>query len=1110
MITKTEYIEIIHKITNEKTNFNKDLYYEIYSVFDLLLNQLLADSILKFTTIRSRFLFLSDRDKYSDDLVKKASQVFNKHHHLLQQDSLLREFDVKLLAYIFISTINYYLKEKITFTDTHFLKLISAYTFNKEAISQEKLDCWFKKIRRIKDKKNVVLYELTGLNENGELIKFLFLENILLNSQNTFSILFKLGINDSEKCFNCLIDLFKIDRHIRFFNVSYSEKGYFYQNFNTSFIIEPDFLLDVTAIAECFQTREIFPELFFIKFIDTPYYGLPILKGNFVNYLLDAIITESKLNLDINDDNNDFYKQLQLQFLKILKFGKGDFKQILNEINEIHLPNLKFFKDNIGKDQSQISLEPAFISEEYGLQGRLDALIESSKDKNYKTILELKSGKPHYNHLWQNNFTQVTAYNLLLKSVFGNSRTGNSILLYSKAENDPLRNVPYSQSTAEQILLCRNIIINEIFKFADDENNIVTILFKLSQCKIPIFLLSKLSDKLILFNQLRDYEILYINSLISFVMRELIAQKLSFIDESGILKYGHSSLWTHTFEEKYKQKIIIPNLKLINQEDKVFHFTVNKKSIELCSGNFREGDLIIIYPEYEKSARPTKVQLFKAVLKEINTDENKNLNILITFRNELIRFKDLTHFKSFYIEKDILESSFYSIPGSIINYFHKRPLDRDIFFGLKKPRLNKKIKNTELNQLPVFERIMTKASHFEDYLLIQGPPGTGKTSKYLMSIVKNHINLNHTSVVIVAFTNRAVEEICNKLQENEIDFLLLGTKLTEENYHINSLINNDFLKIIEILQSKPVFVSTVATFQNEGYYLKNYINTDLLIVDEASQLLESQLIGIIALFNRFILIGDHYQLPAVSVQPKLETNKILKDKIHLDSLKDSLFERLFKICEKNNWTEFYDLLPEHYRMHNEIANLVNPFYDNKLKPNHNRQFEPFNYYLPDDNNHIISQLSKSRCIFIPTINTEQIRFNDEEANKIIKIINNIYQNIHNNFSEDSIGIICTWRMQVNTIIDKLQYLPFAEKITVDTVERFQGSERDIIIYSTAVANTELLDKMQSVSRNNKIDRKLNVAISRAKEQFIMLGNKNILTQSIHYQSVITKLLEIIF
>ena len=41
-------------------------------------------------------------------------------------------------------------------------------------------------------------------------------------------------------------------------------------------------------------------------------------------------------------------------------------------------------------------------------------------------------------------------------------------------------------------------------------------------------------------------------------MRELIAQKLSFIDESGILKYGHSSLWTHTFEEKYKQKIIIP------------------------------------------------------------------------------------------------------------------------------------------------------------------------------------------------------------------------------------------------------------------------------------------------------------------------------------------------------------------------------------------------------------------------------------------------------------------------------------------------------------------------------------------------------------------------
>ena len=77
-------------------------------------------------------------------------------------------------------------------------------------------------------------------------------------------------------------------------------------------------------------------------------------------------------------------------------------------------------------------------------------------------------------------------------------------------------------------------------------------------------------------------------------------------------------------------------------------------------------------------------------------------------------------------------------------------------------------------------------------------------------------------------------------------------------------------------------------------------------------------------------------------------------------------------------------------------------------------------------------------------------------------------------------------------------------ITVDTVERFQGSERDIIIYSFATNNTHLLNNVQSITKfgNSEVDRKLNVAMTRAKHHLILLGNREILSKSSLYRELI--------
>ena len=430
----------------------------------------------------------------------------------------------------------------------------------------------------------------------------------------------------------------------------------------------------------------------------------------------------------------------------------------------------------------------------------------------------------------------------------------------------------------------------------------------------------------------------------------------------------------------------------------------------------------------------------------------------------------------------------------------------------------------------------------QDYLLIQGPPGTGKTSLYLMAIIKQHLIKNDTPVVVLAFTNRAVEEICQNLRKNELEYILLGTNKEDKNHISNLFMESIDVKMTEAFFSElekikkkiketKIFVSTVANFSSDSASLQKLINLDLLIVDEASQLLEYQLIGIVAMFQKFILIGDHYQLPAVSTQKNLALSKDLEDVFGFKSLTDSLFERLHRNCIKHGWQKAYDLLPEHYRMHKEIERLVNPFYDDKLRSVLDRQAKPFELYkiLPsvqDDKKTINCQLSTinyqpstvncqlstinyklftSRTIFINTIEISNTRFNIEEAEKVIKIINIIYESLKENFLPSTIGVICTWKLQANLISSKLIEFPYNHLITIDTVERFQGSERDVIIYSTAISSQEQLKRMQSLTFDNKVDRKLNVAISRAKEQFIMLGNKEILSESVHYKNIIDKI-----
>jgi DNA replication ATP-dependent helicase Dna2 len=131
------------------------------------------------------------------------------------------------------------------------------------------------------------------------------------------------------------------------------------------------------------------------------------------------------------------------------------------------------------------------------------------------------------------------------------------------------------------------------------------------------------------------------------------------------------------------------------------------------------------------------------------------------------------------------------------------------------------------------------------------------------------------------------------------------------------------------------------------------------------------------------------------------------------------------------------------------------------------------------------------------------KVNMEEAEKCIKLliqISKIYSENNMTISQDTIGVITPYRAQI-ALIKSMLPDNISDLVTVDTVERFQGGARDIIIFSTCTNRQSQLESLVSLSHEG-VDRKLNVAITRAKEQFIMLGNETILLKNQVYANLI--------
>ena len=929
-------------------------------------------------------------------------------------------------------------------------------------------------------------------------------------------------------------------------------------------VVEPDYLIDISTIANCFETYGHHPLLFTVNRLTPRLSNKHIVLGNFAGSALDDIINHPA-EYDIKETFRSNFREKALDYATCPDFDAASFKQDA----ERQVENIKGIVDEIFQtfDREKAILEPSFVCERLGIQGRVDLmttdlklLVEQKSGKN--TFIERKYKNPHGSLHVEKHYVQVLLYYGILQYNFQLSPKNAHIqLLYSKYPlPDGLLEVEPLQKLIREAIRFRNQAVATEFWMA--ENGFDRMLPLLTPQTLNVekqndnfynrYLLPQLTETLAPLHQLNDLERAYFTSMMTFVIKEQLVSKVGVQEGVG---NSNADLWNMPLTEKKETGNIYTGLTIMEKERSssfngydTITLAVPQQGEDFLP-NFRRGDMIYLY-SYKKNEAPDVRQsiLFKGSLQEIHGDR------LVVHLNDGQQNPDLISGDYFAIEHAGSDIGGTSAIRSLYTFITSNEERRQLLLGQRVPCVDKSL-TLSRSYHPDYDEIILKAKQAQDYFLLIGPPGTGKTSQALQFLVREQlagniysqpssaysaedskhnkpsetINTQHstpntqTAILLLAYTNRAVDEICNMLTENELDYIRIGNEFSCDPKYSDHLLkevlddNATLNSIKSTIADARVVVATTSTM-NSNAALFNIKHFDLAIIDEASQILEPNIIGLLTVrhaekraIERFILIGDHKQLPAVVQQQDTleaeETNNSLKD-IHLLSCANSLFERLILTERAAGRTDFIGTLHKQGRMHPDIADFANrKFYAREqlecVPLAH--QLEQTLAYNEASEDKTDDVLKAHRMIFIPSKPCRQLniseKVNTEEARIITDLLRRLYRQLGKNFDpQKSVGVIVPYRNQIAMIRKEIEKLgiPELEEISIDTVERYQGSQRDIILYSFTIQSRYQLDFLTAntfYEDGQPIDRKLNVAITRARKQLILTGNEPTLRQN---------------
>ena len=934
-------------------------------------------------------------------------------------------------------------------------------------------------------------------------------------------------------------------------------------------VVEPDYLVDISSIATCFTAFGHHPLLYLLNLMKPRANTQATLLGNFAGAALDDIIN-SHGKYQVNETVKSNFREKALEFCTCPWFDAKKFytdanQQAFNlqQVVDILFPRtasqaqMSAFRGESLYDRKKAILEPSFVCEALGIQGRVDLMTTDCK-----LLVEQKSGRNmniethqvdpgYHSYQLEPHYVQLLLYYGVLQHNFklSNDRV-NIRLLYSKYQpQDGLMVVAYYQKLFKEAIEYRNQLVATSFEIAKEGFEHALNEFTpevLNVAGTQDFFYNKYLKPQIeaITNPLHDLSPLeeaYFCRMMTFVLREQMISKVGAQEGTNT---SSSDLWTMPLAEKKDAGNIYTDLHIIRKEQSspgsgydTITLSVPDQGKDFLP-NFRIGDMVYLYT-YKLKEEPDvrKAILYKGVLQEIHSHE---IVVHLTDGQQNADIFDMN--LPYAIEHGTSDAS---TGGSIRNLhqFICAPKEkRDLLLGQRAPQRDASLTLTR-HYDDVLDDIILRAKQAQDYFLLVGPPGTGKTSRALKFMVEEALNDGTgmptaesiaaggktaqqpaSSILLMSYTNRAVDEICEMLVDSGIPFLRLGSEYSCDErfrpYLIEKAIS-DCPKLEAIKQyiiGTRVIVGTTSMMTSKPFIftLKHF---KLAIIDESSQILEPNLIGLLSAVDKFILIGDYKQLPAVVQQSEKDSAiptihdsqkngvvdmSLLQD-ICLTNCRNSLFERLIHWEDHEERTDFIGILRRQGRMHPEIAEFPNRMFYRREKlepvPCPHQLEEELSYTLPSADA-LDDLLKEHRMIFLPSQFCKEPNVSDKinanEAEIVVDTLRRIHRFYGAQFDpQKTVGVIVPYRNQIAMVrkgIEKLG-IPELEKISIDTVERYQGSQRDVIIYSFTIQNIWQLDFLAGnsfVEDGAIIDRKLNVAITRARKQMIMTGNPEIL------------------
>lgn len=893
-------------------------------------------------------------------------------------------------------------------------------------------------------------------------------------------------------------------------------------------VIHPDYLIDISSLAACFREYGHHPLNYFMNKIKPRANTAPILMGNLASQFLDDYINEqpqepvsyprtikkffaaSALDFCTCSLPADFHAQAQAQMMNIRSF-----------VHDVLPHNIRNF------NKKNTLLEASFICEKLGLQGRVDMM-----QKDFQVLIEQKAGKRdeyHRRHK-EDHFIQMMLYQGVLMYNFGQETAHmQTFLLYSKYA-DGLLIEHFAENLFRESIKLRNYIVHNEMRLGDGAiGEIVDSLSTdlLNELQIGGKLWNdyqepQLQTAINTLKRCTPLERAYFNRFFTFVSKEQILSKTGGSNDAS---HGFAGNWHIPLHEKLEAGNILTGLTIQEKQSSgpgkgydLIELHIPAQDEDFLP-NFRTGDMVILYA-YKEEPDMRKQILMKGNILELQPDR-----MTLVLRNGQ-QNKDIIGGKEevFAVEHDFSDTSANNGFRGLYAFLSAQADRKELLLGVRPPA---QLEDVKLNgDYGRFNELILKEKQAKDYFLLIGPPGTGKTSCALRFMVEEALSEPDTSILLLSYTNRAVDEICAMLTDSGIadrtPFIRIGNELSCDKRFVPYLLKyslDDCPKLTDIQQKMArtrIFVGTTTAINNRLnlFTLKHF---QLAIIDEASQILEPDLIGILSArhqqhnaIDKFVLVGDYKQLPAIAQQSAEEaavTDLLLRN-IGLEDCRNSLFERLYKSSPDT----CRSILHKQGRMHPAIAEFPNQtfYYREQLESvplPHQLEETPYETGLtPQDT--IDQLLLERRMVFIPAEAPDYLTCSDKtnpnEARIVATLLDHIYRLTESRFDPNrTVGVIVPYRNQIAMIrkeIARLQ-LPALQDISIDTVERYQGSQRDIIIYSFTIQNFSQLNFLTANTfqeSNFLIDRKLNVALTRARKQLLLTGNPHILGANITF------------